>query len=88
MKPRDFQKRIIKFPEIPSKIKTIIDNHSNMYLVDLKNEKYFENAPFYNDTLMYYDEYHLNHYGSIKYAEFEGHKLATLIKEIKNKNSK
>lgn len=33
--------------------------------------------------LMYYDESHINHYGSVQYAKYEGDKLAKLIKKLK-----
>ena len=53
-----------------------------MHFLDLKNPVFFKNAPYYNDTLMYYDEGHINPYGSFHYAQFEGYKLADLIKKL------
>lgn len=85
IKPKDFKNQPISFPEVPKEIKELINKHNNVYLLELKNENFFKNAPFYNDTLMYYDESHLNYYGSVNYADYEGYKLADLIAKIKAK---
>lgn len=86
-KPLHFKAQKIILPDIPTNVKSIIADHSNMYFLDLRNEIFFKDAPYYKDTLMYYDEYHLNKYGSINYAKFEGHKLVNLIEEIKMNNN-
>lgn len=86
LKPADFKRQSIKFPKTAQHIITIASQYDNVHYLELQNESYFKDAPFYNDTLMYYDESHLNHYGSVNYAKFEGYKLAKLLKEIKEKN--
>ncbi len=86
-KPKDFTKNNIVFPSIPQKIYWLVNKDKTVHLLQLKSEKYFEEAPYYSDTLMYYDEGHLNKYGSVNYAKFEGHKLAKLIEKIKMNNN-
>lgn len=46
-------------------------NYPNVKYLDLMKSKAFANAPFYNDTLMYYDSAHLNSYGATVYAQVE-----------------
>ncbi len=44
-------------------------HHHNVYFYDLSKSKVFETAPFYKDTLMYYNRSHLNVYGSVSLAK-------------------
>ncbi|WP_313490788.1 acyltransferase family protein [Sphingobacterium multivorum] len=48
-------------------LKGIEDNPNCLYL-KLGDSNVFDDAPFYNDTLMYYDKGHLNVYGARVYA--------------------
>ncbi|WP_418359225.1 acyltransferase family protein [Sphingobacterium detergens] len=54
--------------KISAEILKIIASDSRSKYIDLTKSKVFGNAPFYNDTLMYYDKGHLNLYGSKVYA--------------------
>ncbi|MCD8071722.1 MAG: hypothetical protein LUE10_00780, partial [Alistipes sp.] len=45
-----------------------VDSLPNAFFVDMTTSGTFDTAPFYNDTLMYYDNDHLNLFGSLKYA--------------------
>ena len=50
----------------------------NCYYFDMSKSQIFQDIPFYNDILMYYDKTHLNVYGARAYAkdtEFEFMKL-------------
>lgn len=85
VKTKKFIPKKIIFPALPNGVQKLIHTHDNVHYLDLKNEEFFKNAPYYNDTLMYYDESHINHYGSIGYAQYEGYKLAELIKTLKSK---
>lgn len=84
LQPNDFKPLTIKFPKMPNGVQQIINENRNVHYVNLRNETFFKNAPFYNDTLMYYDEGHLNHYGSVQFAKYEGYKLSNLIQKLKN----
>ncbi len=86
IKPAEFKKQKISFPKVPMEVSDLIGKYENAYLLDLKNEGFFESAPYFRDTLMYYDESHINIYGSTKFADVEGYKLANLIEQIKLKN--
>ncbi|MCC8034731.1 MAG: acyltransferase [Rikenellaceae bacterium] len=46
-----------------------VESRPNAFFADFTGSDIFRAAPFYNDTLMYYDNDHLNFYGSIKYSE-------------------
>ena len=72
----------------PSKeLLNFIDGNKNIHYLDFSDSPAFKDAPFYNDTIMYYDRYHINHYGSLKYAEHSGYKLGKLIEEILNSDN-
>ena len=60
-----------------------ISQNKNMHYLDMTDSPIFKEAPFYNDTLTYYDKYHLNEYGSLIYEKFSGHKLGGLIDSIR-----
>ncbi len=62
---------------------SLIEMNDNIHYLDLSDSSAFKNAPFYNDTIMYYDRFHINYYGAIKYAEHSGDKLGKLINEIR-----
>lgn len=51
---------------------SILNSHPNAHFLDLTNTEGYKNtfkdAPYYNDTVMYYDENHINQYGIIAYA--------------------
>ena len=66
-------------PKISSSISAIIESNDNLHYVDLSDSKAFIDAPFYNDTLMYYDKTHLNKFGSLVYEKYSGDKLAAAI---------
>ena len=85
VKTEKFQQQKIDFPAMPNGVQELIDAHVNVHYLNLQNREFFKNAPYYNDTLMYYDESHINHYGSENYAKFEGYKLAELIAKLKAK---
>ncbi|WP_448636326.1 SGNH hydrolase domain-containing protein [Pedobacter panaciterrae] len=67
--PNRNQNYEISFKTMSPQILKIINANSNCYYLNLGKSRVFENAPFYRDTLMYYDKGHLNAYGSRVYAE-------------------
>lgn len=61
------------FPKTDPEILERIQNMSNVKYVNFSHyDNFFIDAPFHNDTLMYYDATHLNYFGSVKYAERTG----------------
>lgn len=68
---------------IPSDIIHLSEKYSNVHILDISNSIAFENIPYFNDTIMYYDRSHLNAYGQKKYAEYSGGKLMALLDSIK-----
>jgi hypothetical protein len=60
----------------------IINNDKRAKYLDLANSDVFDDAPFYRDTLMYYDQGHLNEYGSTVYAERTCKRFMDAIKDF------
>lgn len=52
----------------PQYISDLEDHYSNVHILDFSTNEVFDDAPFYNDTIMYYDAGHLNKFGAQKYA--------------------
>ncbi|MDN3694497.1 acyltransferase family protein [Chryseobacterium tructae] len=50
-------------------LKKLVADNKNIYFYDLSKSKVFKTAPFYKDTLMYYNRSHLNVYGSVSMAK-------------------
>lgn len=64
-----------------SQIINLINSNPNVRYVDFSKFKdFFSDAPFYNDTLMYYDKSHLNYFGSVKYAKYSGSEFMKNLK--------
>ena len=72
---RDINKHIDYEPHVPpidTAIFSLQEKYNNFHIIDLSDSKAFENAPFFNDTIMYYDRGHLNRYGALKYEQYSG----------------
>lgn len=58
-------------PLLNNELLEIINSNPNVHLLDLTQtdgyKKTFVDAPFHNDSLIYYDEFHINSYGSAAY---------------------
>lgn len=60
---------IIILSVYPNLLKSIILKYLYVYNVDLARASVFDNIPYFNDIVMYYDNRHIKKYGSIIYAE-------------------
>lgn len=86
---RGFVKRREKQQEYSVKrrkrIKALDDlllTHKNAHFIDMQESMVFNDAPFYNDTLLYYDARHLNKFGSIKLAQHTGNEFMLLLDSL------
>lgn len=62
--------------DVPQSIKNLENKYPNFKVVTFRNEKdFFKDAPFFNDTLIYFDQDHLNEYGSLRYKDFTGNQF-------------
>lgn len=61
--------KIIDNPINRNALKKFAATYKNVYFYDLSKSKVFKNAPFYKDTLIYYNRSHINYYGSIFLAK-------------------
>src|SRR5690606_30847867 len=61
------------YKQTDTEIIELINSSPNVRYVDFSRfTDFFSDAPFHNDTLMYYDGSHLNYFGSVKYAKYSG----------------
>ncbi|MGV0753028.1 acyltransferase family protein [Empedobacter brevis] len=56
------------YHEIPQEIKQFKVGSNKVEYWNITDKDFFNNAPYFNDTIMYYDVNHINKYGSINYA--------------------
>ena len=75
-KERDYIKRgrkieveILPLNTDRTSILELVKKYNNVYYFDLSKSEVFKHAPFYNDTIIYYDKGHLNEYGSRSLAK-------------------
>lgn len=83
--PKNFQKEILKEPKINSSTVQFVNGNKNFYFLNINDKKFFAHAPYFQDTLMYYDKGHLNLYGSSKLAILQGNKVAKFLVDLKSK---
>lgn len=84
-KPTDFTPKTVTIPHLSKDVLDFINTKSNVYYLDIQDDDFFKEAPFFNDTLMYYDESHINFYGAEKLADYQGEKVAQFILSLKNR---
>lgn len=68
--------------ETPQYILDIANRYKNVHILDFSDDKVFDDAPFYNDTIMYYDAGHLNKFGAQKYARSTEQEFMYLLKTL------
>ena len=73
-KPETFTPYGIFNPSVPEWLPNLIDNRQ-IFLLHLMNDRFFSHAPYLNDTLAYYDESHLNSYGSRLFGRISEQKV-------------
>jgi peptidoglycan/LPS O-acetylase OafA/YrhL len=72
----------VNFQPVVPEIREILKSNPNCRFLDIADTKVFKDAPFYQDTLMYYDDDHLNIYGSRVYAEDTEQKFMECLNSI------
>jgi len=66
-----------RWKEANLKISALTNKYSSISFLDLSSHPFFENAPYYNGQLIYFDKSHLNEVGS----ELYGRAAAPFLKE-------
>ena len=85
-KPDDFSPPVLKKPVKSRAIDELLKgNGSSFHYFDLYAAEFYKTAPYYKDTLMYYDTGHLNFYGAESLADFKGEQFAKLVKTLLRK---
>lgn len=68
---------------IPPFVLQLAVSNQNIHILDISGSSVFKDAPFSNDTVMYYDAHHLNRYGATKYALSTEQRFMDLLNSIK-----
>ncbi|MCT4085434.1 acyltransferase [Elizabethkingia anophelis] len=94
--PLRINRGIIKNSDYNFKIRDNIANNEaieelklkypNIIVLDLSKSKVFDNAPYIRDTLIYYDDRHINKKGAIELAKSQAEEFGTILKRIINNN--
>lgn len=69
------------YQDIPEGVKKIIDNNPNAYLISMDYHR-LKGLPFRNGITMYYDEEHMNEYGTTILANEFGNEFYKNLKKI------
>lgn len=69
--------------EVPDYIEDVISQYSNVHYLKLDYSE-FQYLPAINDTLAYYDDGHMNYYGTSKVGEFFSKDIYKFLKKIKD----
>ena len=76
------QNFLVKFKAPDTDIMQLADKYPNVHYFDLSKGEVYNDAPFYNDTLMYYDRKHLNEYGAIALAKHTEAQFMALLNAL------
>lgn len=69
---KSFEYKIAR-SSLDTKLLRLIESNGKVKLVDFsEHDSFFEDIPFYNDTIMYYDANHMNYYGAKQYQKVTG----------------
>lgn len=63
-------------------VQDIAGRYVDVYVYDLSVSKIFDDGPFYQDTILYYDHSHINLYGALNLAREEEEKFMLLINDL------
>lgn len=73
---------IKSYSKPPTEVLNFIASNFHFHYFDLSSSEAFDNAPYYQDTIMYYDSGHLNVYGSLVYEKYSGDKVGYFIDSL------
>lgn len=71
----------LKIDEIPEDIREVIGRYDNAHIHNIDFGDFFQDAPFYRDTVMYYDKNHLNGYAAEQLANACGGETMLLLNQ-------
>lgn len=75
----------LNFAKTDPVIMNLIENDTKASYIDMSpTHTFFKDAPFYKDTLIYYDDSHINNFGAIRYAQFSGDYFIQQLRSILN----
>lgn len=77
--------RYVVDPCAPSEqLREIVHKYPNVVYLDLTGSPTFADAPFHHDTVIYYDQGHLNRFGTEVYARYTGNRFMQVLDSIRN----
>ena len=68
-KQNGFEYKLVNFNKNDAFLEKLEKKYDNVFIYNLSKSKIFNEAPYINDTIFYYDRDHINTYGSIKLAK-------------------
>lgn len=66
-------------------LQQIAKKYPNVLVYDLAKSAVFRNAPYINDTVAYFDNLHINHFGAVKLAKDLDHDFAQFLHGVRAK---
>lgn len=76
------QKYKLRYKPQNEKIMHLVNEYPNVHYFDLSESRVYKDAPFYKDTLMYYDRKHLNSFGATVLAKDTQSRFMKLLDSI------
>lgn len=59
-----------KIKTLPDYVQEVIKDNDNVYLLNIDYAPFIDKLPYISDTIAYYDEGHLNAYGSVQFGKY------------------
>ncbi|MDH6355663.1 peptidoglycan/LPS O-acetylase OafA/YrhL [Dysgonomonas sp. PH5-45] len=82
---KDYRFRL-KTYSIPQNVMDVLNRYHNAHVLNVNDNGFYKDAPFYNDTLMYYDRNHLNRYAAENLAKLTGSRTNQFISKYFDTN--
>lgn len=73
----------VNFKPRDEEIMALVKKYPNVYYFDISKGPAYDSAPYYNDTVMYYDRKHLNKFGAVSLAKETEAQFMQLLDSIK-----
>ena len=87
-KPLRFAPEKIRNEKFSTEVLNFAKGKANVYFFDINSKQFFKEAPYFNDTLMYIDESHINVFGSLSLVKYKGREFSNFLSKIQQKSHK
>ena len=66
-------------------LQEVAKKYPNVFVYDVAKSTIFKNAPYVNDTVAYFDNLHINHFGAVKLAKDLDHDFVQFLNGVRAK---